>query len=211
MPSRIQCALFLLATLVVGSSSFAQDDDSRVYSRIAFGSCVRENKPQPIWESVVAAQPDCFIFTGDNIYGDTHDMAVLKYKWSSLGMNPGYQKLKETCPIYATWDDHDYGQNDAGVEYPKKVESQRIFLDFFEEPKDSVRRNTPGIYDAKVIGPEGKRVQIIILDTRYFCSPLVKRTTITDKSEGYNGPTMRMPTIQQRYWVKHNGSGLSSN
>ena len=103
-------------------------------------------------------------------------------------MNPGYQKLKETCPIYATWDDHDYGQNDAGVEYPKKVESQEIFLDFFDEPNDSVRRSTPGIYDAKVIGPEGKRVQIIILDTRYFRSPLVKRTTITDKSEGYNGP-----------------------
>ncbi|MCP4391260.1 MAG: hypothetical protein GY802_23405 [Gammaproteobacteria bacterium] len=43
-----------------------------------------------------------------------------------------------------------------------------MFLDFFDEPKNSIRRKTPGIYDATIRGPEGKRVQIVLLDTRYF-------------------------------------------
>lgn len=37
---------------------------------------------------------------------------------------------------------------------------------------ESARRHRPGIYDAKVFGPQGKRVQIILLDTRYFRGPL---------------------------------------
>ena len=180
------CFSLILTILLQPSLSSAQNA-TESFSRIAFGSCMRENKPQPIWQSVLASKPDCFIFTGDNIYGDTHDMDVLKKKWATLGAVPGYQKLKQACPIFATWDDHDYGQNDAGVEYPEKVASQQIFLDFFDEPKDSVRRTTPGIYDAKVCGPKGKRVQIILLDTRYFRSPLVKRSNPTPKAEGRNG------------------------
>ncbi|MDA0348331.1 MAG: hypothetical protein O3C43_17955 [Verrucomicrobia bacterium] len=53
-----------------------------------------------------------------------------------------------------------------------KVETQKLFLDFFNEPVESARRQREGIYDAKVFGPKGKRVQIILLDTRYFRGPL---------------------------------------
>jgi alkaline phosphatase D len=101
-------------------------------------------------------------------------MAVMREKYDTLAADPGYQALKQTCPILATWDDHDYGRNDAGAEYPAKTESQQAFLDFFDEPADSERRGTPGVYDAKVFGPTGKRVQIILLDTRYFRSELTK-------------------------------------
>ena len=41
---------------------------------IAFGACAHENKPQPIWDAIVNAKPDLFIFAGDNIYADTEDM-----------------------------------------------------------------------------------------------------------------------------------------
>lgn len=144
---------------------------------IALGSCARQNKPQPIWEHIVAAKPQLFLFIGDNIYGDTEDMAVMKEKYGQLAAQPGFKKLKATCPILATWDDHDYGVNDGGAEYPKKVESQQVFLDFFEVATDSPRRQREGIYDAAVFGPEGQRVQVILLDTRYFRSPLKKGGT----------------------------------
>ena len=45
-------------------------------SVIAFGSCLQEKRPQPIWESVLAAKPDLFVLLGDNIYGDTRDKLV---------------------------------------------------------------------------------------------------------------------------------------
>ncbi|MCX7702317.1 MAG: alkaline phosphatase family protein, partial [Gemmataceae bacterium] len=65
------------------------------------------------------------------------------------------------------WDDHDYGLNDAGEGYVHKDEAKRQFLTFFGEPKDSPRWKRSGIFDAKVFGPPGKRVQIILLDGRY--------------------------------------------
>jgi alkaline phosphatase D len=71
-------------------------------------------------------------------------------------------------PIIATWDNHDYGTHNGGAEFELKKVSKRIFLDFFGEPQQSERRSRPGIYDAKVFGPSGERVQVILLDTRTF-------------------------------------------
>ena len=67
-----------------------------------------------------------------------------------------------------------FGGDDVGSEYPKKKESQQLFLDFFNIPKDSPRRKQEGVYNAETFGPAGKRVQIILLDMRYFRSALKK-------------------------------------
>ncbi len=99
---------------------------------IAFGSCGSQEHPLPIFDEVVKRQPDLFIFLGDNIYGDTKDMDVLRQKYRQLGNKPSYQNLKKHTEIIATWDDHDYGQNDAGKHYPHKEVSKQIFLEFFE-------------------------------------------------------------------------------
>ncbi len=177
--------LLSLAAGLLSSATISQAE--KPLSVIAFGSCLQEKRPQPIWEGVLSTKPDLFVLLGDNIYGDTRDMAKLKAKWSVFAEKPGFRKLRESCRLLAIWDDHDYGENDAGIEYPKKVESQQIFLDFLGEPKDSVRRKTPGIYDTVTIGPEGKRVQFILLDTRYFRTAL-KRAPNREKGKGPYGP-----------------------
>jgi len=169
MPHRSSLILLLCILPLAGCTTAPAEPP---LSRIAFGSCCNQNREAPIWDSVVAAEPQLFLYIGDNIYGDTEDMNVLRAKYGKLGAMPGYQKLLATCPLMATWDDHDYGVNDGGEEYPKRVESQQVFLEFFNEPKDSARWSRPGVYDARIIGPKGKRVQVILLDTRYFRSPL---------------------------------------
>jgi alkaline phosphatase D len=73
--------------------------------------------------------------------------------------------------MLGTWDNHDYGSHNGGAEFQLKEVSKRIFLDFFGEPQDSERRQRAGIYDAKVFGPAGRRLQIILLDTRTFRGP----------------------------------------
>jgi len=156
--------------LTAGASSAA--DTSKPLTRIGFGSCAHQEKPQPIWDAIVASKPDIFLCLGDNIYGDSEDMSVLKAKYDKAAAVPGYQKLLKICPVLATWDDHDYGKNDAGVEYAQKDQSQQLFLDFYGIPKDSPKRTQKGVYDSVTYGPEGQRVQIIILDLRYFRSPL---------------------------------------
>ncbi len=154
----------------------AEEISPQVLERIAFGSCASQNKPQPIWDEVVKAQPQLFLALGDNIYGDTTDMELLKAKYALLAAKPGYQALLKTCPVLATWDDHDYGVNDGGAGYSRKVESQRIMLDFYGVAPDSPRRQRAGIYEAWRYGPEGKRVQVILLDLRYFRSRAAKDT-----------------------------------
>jgi len=140
--------------------------------RIAFGSCVHQDRPQPIWDAVLAANPDCFVFLGDNIYGDSDDMEMLRAKYNQLASVPGFQRLRAKVPVLATWDDHDYGRDDAGAEFPSRAESQQLFVEFWDGERDAPRRHRPGVYEARVFGPPGQRVQIILLDTRYFRSEL---------------------------------------
>lgn len=176
MHISVRVRLALLAGLFVAQPSLVDAEESRpeTLHRIAFGSCGSQKKDQPIWADVAAAKPDLFLFVGDNIYGDTEDMQVLADKYAQLGAKPGYQKLLATCPVLATWDDHDYGVNDGGSWYPKRVESQKVMLDFFDVPADSPRQAREGVYGAYTYGPEGKRVQVILLDTRYFKTRMKK-------------------------------------
>ena len=170
--------LLWLPVVLLGAVPVLQETENELNSHIlpletiAFGSCLKQTRPQPIWESVLAAKPDAFVLLGDNIYGDTRDMEKMRAKWRSFDEVPGFRKLRERSRLLAVWDDHDYGENDAGADYPKKAQSQQVFLDFLSEPKDSPRRQTPGTYAAETIGPEGKRAQFILLDTRYFRSGL---------------------------------------
>ena len=143
-------------------------------TKIAFGSCLRQNQPQPIWNAINNLKPDLFVFVGDNIYADTTNPAIMQRKYQQLANQLGYQELKRNTPVYAVWDDHDYGQNDAGKENPIKQQAEEIFLDFFDIPKNAANRNRTGIYDVHWFGPIDRRVQLILLDTRYFRGPLIK-------------------------------------
>ncbi len=157
--------------------SFALVPAKAQLSNIAFGSCGSQNHPLPIFYEVVKRQPELFIFLGDNIYGDTKSMATLRRKYNKLGNKPSFKHLAKHVPIIATWDDHDYGQNDAGKEYPFKAQSKKIFLDFFKEPKNSARYDHEGIYTAYYYTENERTVQVILLDNRTF----------RDKLKRYNG------------------------
>lgn len=142
-------------------------------SRIAFGSCATQDEPQPILRTVLEWEPELFIYLGDNIYGDTRDMKLLEAKYAKLAAKKEFQALRAATPTIATWDDHDYGENDAGKEFPFKDESKQIFLRFWNEPQASPRRDHPGIYTSYRFEDKtvGKSLQIILLDTRTFRDP----------------------------------------
>src|SRR5438874_9622873 len=163
--------LVLLVTFAI--VPFARADEPKPLTRIAFGSCADQDRPLPIFETIAAAKPELLLLMGDNIYADLDKTrkvtpAVIQEKYDTLARLPGFQRLRATCPILATWDDHDFGKNDAGAEFPLKDESQKLFLDFFGVPAGDPRRAQKGVYHSAVVGPPGKRVQVILLDTRYF-------------------------------------------
>lgn len=160
------------ATGPLDSAGAADLDALRPITKIAAGSCIRQDRPQPIWKAVNEYRPDVFLMLGDNIYGDTEDMAVLRGKYALLAANEGFAALRQAVPLIAVWDDHDFGANDAGREYPRRRESQQAFLDFFGVPADAPLRRQEGIYRAITVGPPGRRLQFICLDTRSHRSPL---------------------------------------
>lgn len=162
--------LSLLLALLAATSLAAR---AELPQRIDFGSCIHQDRPQPIWDTIAARKPDLFLLSGDNIYGDTDDIAILRAKYAKLGAQEGYQRLLAISPVLATWDDHDYGVNDGGADFPMKHESQQAFLDFFGVPAESPRRQREGVYDAAIFEGNGKRLQVILLDTRFFRSPLL--------------------------------------
>lgn len=173
----ILLTLFITTTYsagIVNSSAFG--DTNKIYTkndtsgiiRIAFGSCNKTVLPQPMWQFITLNNPDLWIWLGDNIYGDTEDMGVLKYKYDMQYNHPEYAKLRNKCPIIGTWDDHDYGANNAGKEYPKKEESKSLLLDFLDEPKNSERREREGVYVSYTLGEGDKTIKIILLDARTF-------------------------------------------
>ncbi len=174
-------------------------------STVAFGSCAHQGRAQDFWAPILASKPDAFIFMGDNIYGDTDDMKLLKEEYGFLAAQPGFKKLKQSSTILATWDDHDYGENDAGADFGPRAESREIFLDFFEVPADSPRRKHSGVYDARTFGPEGKRTQVILLDTRYFRDDL-KRLPERPKNDGpymeNDDPSATMLGEKQWAWLE---------
>ena len=185
MKTRLMLALSLgLSTSAAAlGAEQTQPAPAKALERIAFGSCATQERPQPIWDAVSRTNPDLLLLLGDNIYADTEDMDVMRAKYAKFAAMPGFKAIRSRVPILATWDDHDLGVNDGGVSYPKKDESQQVFLDFFGEPSDSSRRKQAGVYDARVYGPPGKRVQVIMLDTRYFRSDL-KEKPVKVRNEG---------------------------
>jgi alkaline phosphatase D len=177
------CALTMTALLpparAQGEASASERPDphvalDRTLTRIGFGSCAEGGKEQPIWQAVLAAKPELFLFLGDNVYGDTRDMSVLRARYAELAQQPGFAKLRNTTPLAVTWDDHDFGEDDAGGDFPQKEASRQVFLEFWGEPADSPRRTRDGVYASYVFGPPGQRVQVILLDLRYNRTPLVK-------------------------------------
>lgn len=110
----------LVALTVMVSWPFATWSDTRIrgLETIAFGSCVKQGRPQPIWETILAARPDLFIAGGDNIYAGTTDPVVMAHEYARLWSDPGYRRLSQEIPILATWDDHDYGATTRGASTP---------------------------------------------------------------------------------------------
>jgi alkaline phosphatase D len=141
--------------------------------RIAFGSCIDQNKPQPIWDTILASKPDLFIFGGDNVYASDPPFSLTKLEkaYATLAANPGFAKLRQSVAHLVIWDDHDYGKNDAGAEFVDKQVSKDAFLKFWQIPAADPRHQRDGLYHAQITGAPGQRLQIIMLDVRWSRSP----------------------------------------
>ena len=170
---------------------------------VAFGSCNMSQEPNLFWDDIVAQQPDVWIWGGDIVYADTDDVERLKAIYAMQDAVAGYAELKKEVPVIGTWDDHDFGVNDGGADFAIKAESQQVFLDFMDVPADSERRNQEGVYAShEYVLPSGK-VKIIVLDTRYFRSDLIKSEEAQRRYEPTMDSTATILGAKQWQWLEN--------
>lgn len=152
-----------------------------VLTRILVGSCFNEETPNGTALTTIAGEEaDLFLMIGDNVYGDMNGRAYvnnqatldeLRESFTELAAREEFQAVRARHPMMVAWDDHDYGANDAGREFPFRRLAERIHERFWGLENEDAGA-WPGTYYARSFGPEGQRVQVIMLDTRFFRSPL---------------------------------------
>ncbi len=142
-------------------------DSEVILERIATAGCHQQDQPAPALMRYLAANPDLMLWVGDNVYADTKDdIDYLKKCHYVLAAKPAFQQLREQTTMMATWDDHDFGLNNVGKNYPLKKESKAFFREFWQL-EDRISAEQEGVYYSRTFGSGDRAVQVIMLDPRY--------------------------------------------
>ena len=133
--------------------------------RIIFGSCSCQTEDLSYWDTLATQEPDIALLLGDNVYGGRNPIDLEK-AYDTLGAHPSFQRACQSVPIFATLDDNDYGNGgDACSRNPYKDSAKKVFLNFFQVPKEDERwQANRGVYTSLCWGEE---LQILMLDLRY--------------------------------------------
>lgn len=149
----------------------AKPINNKKIEKIIFGSCLQDVNNKKIFETILNLNPDIFFMIGDNIYGDytpnDPQQSGMRATYWQLSQNSGFIKLAQKVPIFATWDDHDFGDNDAGKNFQYKKITEKMFEHFWNLEKTPIAKRD-GIYQSFISQNENKKIQFIILDTRFF-------------------------------------------
>lgn len=198
---RLSCIVFLSATLLSPAVAKFPEDFESPLEVIAFGSCNRDELPQPLWPAITKNKPDLWIWAGDNIYADWHEPTGgkrVKYtinrewvtkRYAAQFQREDYAAFRKETPIIGTWDDHDYGRNNAGASHKLKEVTRDLALSFMEVPIGDPRWTRKGLYGAYNFGPADKRTKVILLDNRYFAT-------------GKNAEKADLLGAEQRAWLE---------
>ena len=90
---------------------------------------------EPMWNRLQAEKPDFLILNGDTVYVDSFEFverqkATEADLWQryvdTFRRLPLYHWL-ELVPVFATWDDHDFGTNDSDREFVSKDAALKLF------------------------------------------------------------------------------------
>ena len=161
--------LYILFNTMIGPLALGQVHDltSSGPLRIAILGCHKQFEPAPALFRYLEAEPDLCLWIGDNIYADTKDdITFIDSCYQALAAKPAFKQLIQNYPYMATWDDHDFGLNNAGRFYPLKAQSKQRFRTFWGLEAD-IPEDRDGIYYDQRFNYQNHTVQVLMLDVRY--------------------------------------------
>ncbi|WP_420574481.1 alkaline phosphatase D family protein [Kordia sp.] len=148
--------------------------------KIALGSCSfinekKDDRPKPyggkyqIFNSILDKNPDLMLWVGDNMYLRTPDFMTntgIRHRYRHTRATKELQALLGSVHHYATWDDHDFGPNDADRSYVNKKLTEQTFNDYWGNLNTNAAGNG-GVMQHFAWND----VEFFMLDDRYHRAP----------------------------------------
>ena len=141
---------------------------------------------QITWRAIASKKPDLFILMGDNIYSNSTEPEKQRRMYLNFREDRHFRVFSAATPIYAIWDDHDYGKNNSDRTQPGKEKSLKTFNEMWANPPSQAKM-TRGIWTRFTIG----QAEFFLMDVRYHRSP----NDDPDNSE------KTMLGLEQRDWL----------
>lgn len=140
-------------------------------NRAAFVCCALQGQEQELWAQVAAKDPELVVFAGNSVSSVRFDEKPLLAQYKKLDQVEGYRKLRQQVPFMAVWDEFDFGLRDGDSSFDGKNENRQAFLNYWSYIPKLQPASAKGVEHSIIIGPPGQRVQILMLDTRFYTTP----------------------------------------
>ncbi len=141
-------------------------------ARIAFGSCFHRwglgNERQSA--TLCQRDPNALLIYGDIAAQDRDNhLGLHRADYLLRDFHPAWQRIAASVPVYATWDDHDYFNNDKWGLPKRYTELDRqgvwqVFRDSWNNPSYGFNDERGGVFLRTRVGP----CDVIMVDNRYF-------------------------------------------
>ena len=161
----------------------AGNEDYKSIGKIIFGSC-NEVQEFGLWSLMSSFSFDKLILLGDNMYADSqvsdlyHKPATvneLKDQYEKLFSDPDYKKVISQLggleQVFAIYDDHDYGADNADKTYVHKNQSLNLFNEYFRSKNVNSKTPLDGVYASFSFNLKNLNIKVVLLDTRFNKSP----------------------------------------
>jgi alkaline phosphatase D len=139
--------------------------------RVGFGGGAGYTpRHERMWDTLTAQKLTAFLTLGDNVYIDTPKVpATQRYCYYRRQSRPEFRRFAARTPLFAIWDDHDFGTNDClgspGLEKPAwKMPVWRVFRENWANPAYGGGEKSPGVWFDATIGD----VDFFLLDCRFY-------------------------------------------
>lgn len=166
---------------------FSTLDTEKKDLKFMLGSCMSDGYSHigdKIWPAILKHDPQFYLLIGDQVYADIYNSRYLgvsadpRHVWERYidsRLRLAIFRQKKLKPVYAIWDDHDYGVNNGNKNYPHKHEVKKIFRAFYPISEDRHIESGPGASFSMELGGQ----KFYFLDDRSFRDP-------NDEKDGYH-------------------------
>ncbi len=119
------------------------------------------------WQAIEANKPQLLLLLGDNIYleeGEFGNVPKIEAKYQRLLLSEPFRRLYDSGRILATWDDHDFGENNSDSDYKFRPQSYAAFKKMWTHNPAPPK----GLPDSLAFRKDFKGIRILVPDVRSF-------------------------------------------